>query len=303
MNTAISKIPNANLISECHNRLNKIGKMTLNKVSEVDDKTRQFLCDSTPKRLNELAQMNCYAATKIKSELDIKFGENNYVFIAIGRSLSSIAELMEHLGVNVKIIPLSELRKIDLIDIPQKDLMIYKKFLAEIGISKTELNKNKDKTYILADYTHYGRSLEKAEKMLKMDKMLGNAENLITMPAQKLLGEDYYSRGFETLFSCSKFRDYSYVGKLPADNLKDVCNQCSPDRIAEFKGNITQGLRKLFWFNVFDSLKKQNYANILPFKELDAIYKNYMSPTAIENRSRNMCRKQEKLLNSLPNKV
>ena len=60
----------------------------------------------TPARIKELGQLNCYAADKIKNELDKKFGEKNYVLVAIGRSLSSIAELMGKMGVDTKIIPL-----------------------------------------------------------------------------------------------------------------------------------------------------------------------------------------------------
>ena len=300
MNAAISKVSNPNLISECHNRLNKIGKMTLN--SKIDEKTRQFLLNSTPKRLKELAQMNCYAADKIKSELDKKYGENNYVMIAVGRSISAIAELMEKMGADTRIIPLSGLRRWDERDIQKDGLEIYKTFLVQKGLSKTDLKQNKNKTYILMDYAHYGRSLENTEKILKREDMLGNADNLISMSANNVLGDDFALRKFEYLFMYSRFKDYSYVGKLHIDNLKDVYNQCSPERIKEYQSNITQGLRKLFWFNVFDSYLNQNYKKAFPLQEMNALYKHYLSAKAMKNYLKRELEKQQKDVDTLINK-
>ena len=133
------------------------------------------------------------------------------------------------------------------------------------------------------DYTYYGRSLEKTEKLLKQNNMLGNAPNLISMPVYEVLGLDYQRRGFKRLLEYTRFMDYSYVGKLPIDNLKNVFEKYKPERIKEFNGNITQGLRKLFWFNVFDSMKEQDYKEIMPKKELNAIYQHYLSQKAVRN--------------------
>lgn len=279
----ISRVPNTNLITECHKRLNKIGKITLENVAKTSKKTRQFLRDNTPVRLKELAQMNCYAADKIKKNLDSKYGRENYVLIAVGRSVSSIVELIGKMGADVKIIPMSGLRRAEIDDIPSRDLYTYKTFLHKIGLSKNNLEKNKNKTYILMDYTYYGRSLGKTEKLLKRDNMLGDAENLISIPISNILEEDYSGMKYDKLFEYCRFKDYSYVGRLNVNELKRVYEKCSPDKIKEFQGNITQGLRKLFWFNVFDCLKENRFKNEMPKAEIQALYVHRLSPKALNN--------------------
>jgi len=276
-------IQKVSILSECHSRLNKIGKMTLENIVNADKKDCQFLRKHSPARLKELAQMNCYASEKVKAELDKQFGENNYVIIAIGRSISSIAETLGNMGVDTKIIPISGLRNSEVNDINKDSLHIYKTFLVQKGLSKTDLRKNADKTYILMDYAYYGRTLDRVEQLLRKNELLGDAKNLISLKINDILGEDFNQKHYRTLFQYSRFKDYSFVGKLHVYNLKDVYKQCSPERIKEYQGNITQGLRNFFWFNVFDSLNSKSYKNIFPQKELNAIYKHYMSIQAIRN--------------------
>lgn len=270
-------------ISRCHKYLDGMGKINKQSVQNLSQETKDFLREITPVRLKELAQMNYYAADKIKKALDGKYGVNNYVLIAVGRSISSIVELMGQMGVNTKIIPMSGLRRRGIDNISPENLTKYKKFLSKIGLNKKELKRDKDKTYILMDYTYYGRSLEKTNELLKKDELLGNVSNLITMPIQNVLREDYERMGFKRLFEYCRFKDYSYVGKLPIDNLKDVFKVSNPDKNKEFQGNITKGLRQLFWFNVFVSAKQKNFKNVMPDKELEAIYKHYLSQKAINN--------------------
>ena len=89
------------------------------------------------------------------------------------------------------------------------------------------------------------------------------------------------------MFDCSRFKDYAYVGKLNINHLDNVFNKCSPDRINDYKGNITQGLRKLFWFNVFDAFVNKTYKDIIPIKECQAVYNHFYSPQAIKNSVQN----------------
>ena len=302
MSIAITKISNTNLISECHNRLNKIGKMTPMSVGRLSEKAKQTIRNCTPVRLKELAEMNCYAANKVKAELDKQFGENNYVLIAIGRSVSSIAETLGYMGVDTKIIPLSGLRRREVNNIPSNSLHTYKSFLVQKGLSKTDLSKNRDKKYVLIDYAYYGRTLDRAEELLKKREMLGNAPNLVSMRINDILGDDYDTKQFRALFKFNRFKNFSYVGRLHVDNLNDVYNQCLPERVKEFQGNITKGVRKLFWFNVFDSLKEKNYQKINPVRELSALYEHYLSPKAVRNYIRREFEKDMKVVNSLTNK-
>ena len=298
MNMNVSKALDFGLFAQCHDRLNKIGKMTFENVSKTDEKTRQFLRDNSPVRLKELAQLNCFAADKIKREFDSRFGENNYVLIAIGRSVSSIIELVGKLGVDTKIIPMSGLRRREISDIKKDDLHTYKTFLVQKGLSKIDLKKNMNKTHILMDYTHYGRSLEKTKQLLNRKDMLGEAENLISIPIKEVLGEDYVSRKFDDIFMCSRFKDYSYVGKLHVDDLKNVYERCSPERVKEFQGNITKGLRKLFWFNTIDSYLNKNYKDVSPKTEMSALYKHYLSSEAIQRYMKRESDKQNKIIDS-----
>lgn len=270
-------------ISKCRVILNNIGKISPEKINNLSKELKQSIRDCTPARLKELAKMNCLAAEKIKRELDKQYGKNHYVIISIGRSLSSIAEQLGYMGVDTKIIPLSGLRTHDVSNINSEKLHIYKTFLVQIGLSKTDLQQNKNKAFIIMDYTKFGRSLKRAEQLLKKDELLGNAPNLISLPVSKVLGEDYEKRGFKQLFDYCRFKDYSYVGRLLVNNLNDVYHQCSPDRVKEYNGNITKGIRQLFWFNVFDSYIENKYRDTMPTRELNSIYEHYLSPKAIRN--------------------
>ena len=284
MGINVSKISTSNLISECHSRLNKIGEITFENVKNTDIKTRRYLSKNSPERLKELAKMNCFAANKVKTELDKKYGEKNYVVIAIGRSVSSIAELLKIMGIEAINIPLSGLRKRTVKDIPEDYLHTYKSYLVQSGLSKTDLKNNPDKTYVIMDYSNSGKSLKRAEEMLKSDYLLGDAKNLTAVSINELLGKDYKKRKFEDLFNCSRFKDFSFVGKLHVDNLNNVFEVCSPDRVKEYQGNITQGLRKLFWFNTFNFLDKNNFKSIKPVKEFNAVYAHFYNINAIRNK-------------------
>ena len=287
--------------TRCHKYLDKIGTINQKNVQKSSPEIKDFLRGVTPVRLKELANMNCLAANKIKTELDKRYGENNYVLIAVGRSVSSIAELMGKIGVDTKIIPLSGLRKREADDVTLDNLHIYKSFLVQKGLSKTDLAKNKDKTFILMDYTYYGRSLERAERLLKKKEMLGNADNLIAVPISDVLGEDYNKMGYNKLFEFCRFKDYSYVGRLHVDELNKVYEKCTPERNKEFSGNITQGLRKLFWFNVFDILDRNNIKNEKPKAEMHALFTHHLSPKAINNLLNRLYTKNNKEINSLKN--
>ena len=148
--------------SRCHRYLDSMGKINQQNVQSLPQEVKDFLRQITPLRLKELAQMNCFAAEKVKTELDKKYGENNYVIISLGRSVSSICELMKFFGVDVKHLPMSGLRRTKFkdIQIDEHSLNVFKEYLNFIGLTKNNLEKNKEKKYILIDYTHYGRSLD-----------------------------------------------------------------------------------------------------------------------------------------------
>lgn len=81
------------VIKRCHKALDSMKTITQNSVNDLSEKNKTLLRENTPARMKELAQLNCLAADKVKTTLDKKYGEHNYVLIAVGRSVSSIVEL------------------------------------------------------------------------------------------------------------------------------------------------------------------------------------------------------------------
>ncbi len=292
----ISKINNSNYIY--HNRKNDkqafegsrnyihIGRTYLNKIDgEVTPQTVEGLSMQTkimlrlftPKRIKELAQMNCYAADKLKKNLDGLFGKDNYTMIAIGRSVASIAETMKYMGSDVKIIPLSGLS----FGIPKKipDKNVYKDYLDLIGINSETINRNKERKYILLDFTCTGDSLKNAEYFIKNEILESNPVNLISMSVNQALGNDYDSK-FALLFSLCRFKEFSPVGKLSLYNLKRSYEQAYFKSSTESQSNMANYLRNLFLFNVFDILKKGNFDNSCQ-KEIKVLTKHYFSPKVL----------------------
>lgn len=276
-------IPSGTL-SRCHEYLDKMGKINKRSVQNLSQEAKDFLREVTPDRLKELAQMNCFAADKIKNELDNKYGRNNYVIISLGRSLSSICELIKQTRTKVIHLPLSDMRRNDFNQNQDKNIIMFKKYLKFAGLTQKKLEMNPNKKYILMDYTYYGRSLDKTYDFLKKPDMLGDAPNLIKLPVCDVLGKYYNQKGFKNLFEYSRFKDYAIVGKLSIKKLSNIFIQSNPETAKEYQGNITQGVRKLFWFNVFDSLKNGEYKkDLFPRLEVDALYKHYLSPKAVRN--------------------
>lgn len=285
--------------SRCHQYLDSIGKINQQSVKELPKDVRKFLSEVSPARLKELAKMNCFAADKIKTELDKKYGKGKYVIISLGRSLSSICELIKQLGVDVIHLPLSDLRRNDFSHVQEYSIIKFKKFLETAGLTKEKLKKNSDKKYILMDYTYYGRSLDKTYEFLKRSDMLGDSHNFIKLPVCKVLGEDYIKKGYEKLFQFSRFKYFAMVGKVSIQRLSNIFMQSNPDTAREYRGNTTKGLRELFWFNVFDLMKSGEYKNVFPQKEIDALYNHYLSPKAVQNFIKSERKKQEQIVESL----
>ena len=257
-------------------------------VSKLDKSIKVLLNKVTPKRIKELAQVNCYAAAKSKKYFDSLYGENNYTLIAIGRSVASIAETMKYLGADVKIIPLSGLRNGLPKEIPNIDL--YKKYLSKIGINLGMLEKNKDKKYILFDYQYSGNSLQNADEFIRKNILNSDPENLIKISINEVLDKDFYTN-FHLLFSLNRFKEFSSVGKLNIMNLKNCFKQSNPFTAIEYQSNMAKYLRKIFLYNVFECMKKDTYINSCE-SELKALYNHYLSDQAMIIRLENILKKE-----------
>lgn len=292
----ISKINNSNNIYhnpkngqqsfEGSRRYIHIGRTYLNKIGEeinpqtvegLSKPSRFLLRLFTPKRIKELAQMNCYAADKLKNNLDELYGKDNYTLIVIGRSVASIAETMRYMGSDVRIIPLSGLSYGIPKKIPNKE--VYKSYLDLIGINSETISKNKERKYILLDFVCSGESLKNADYFIKNYMLKNNPENLISMSVNQALGNDYDSK-FALLFMLSRFKEFSPVGRLSLYNLKNSFEQACFQTSSEGRSNMANYLRKLFLFNVFDGLKRGDFDNSCT-KEIQALNKHYLSPRVL----------------------
>ena len=252
-------------------------------VLRIPDEIRGIIRNNVPERLLELARMNCFCAAKAKANLDKKYGEGKYVLIAMGRSIASIAELMEKMGAQVRIIPISCLRSVEYIDdcVTQNGKKVYKEFLETKGLSGDILRSNPEKKYILADYTNGGQSLKNAEKLLR--DIFGNVPNLKASSIANILGKDYESRGIPDLFLEMRFKYYSPVGKLPVKEIENVYKQASEDTAEEYKGSFTKNVRKLFRLLTMDSYIEGNFDKT-PWKEADIFMRRKVLPKGKDKR-------------------
>lgn len=265
--------------------LKRAGEITPDKYEQMSFIKKFLLRKFTPERMVELAKTTCDTAYKLKSKLDKRFGENNYVIIAVGRSIASIAETINFMGGDAKIIPLSELRH----TLPKQisDIDIYKKFLESIGLTKEIIRENPDKRFILMDYAVSGDSLQTAKEFLEKPDLLGKSDNFTDREINTLNS----SLTVCNLLYHARFKPFSPVGKLPLENLSKVFIQADSATSKEGKHNICQYMRKLFLFNILDSLKKENFHNFIPQKELAAV-KRYESQTFLSQQ-------MEKTLNAM----
>lgn len=245
-----------------HKLLNSLGEMTFENYKKSSFIKKALIRKLTPKRIKELAKINCDLAEKTILKLNNLYGEGNYSIIMLGRSLATIGETIKEMGIDVKIIPLSGLRA----NHEVKNIEVYKSFLDSIGLTKEALRSNPHKKYVLMDYVYEGISIKKGKKFLENEALLGKNENLVANAINEvgIIDNNLYK-----LFTHDRFKIVSPIGKLRLNELKDVFFQANFAKECNF--NIVKYLRKLFLFNMFDSINHGNYSNKLPIKELKAL--------------------------------
>lgn len=285
---------------ESNNLHIKLGNRILNKIPDVNpqeyDKmsflSKYILREITPERLQELAKITCDIAYHLKTRYDRIFGEDNYMIIAIGRSMASIAETLNFMGGDAKILPMSELRHY--IPKPIRDIEVYRKYLDKIGLTKEEIRKNPQKQFILMDYAVSGDSLMCAKEFLEQPELLDKSDNLIS----RTLNPVIKSLNVLKLFYHERLKNFSPVGKLPLDKLKDVDMQADSKTSQEGRGNVCQYIRKLFLFNLLDNLSKNNFHGFVPQKEINAIAR-YESQEFLERQYLKALHQMRKKINSI----
>lgn len=235
-----------------------------------------------PKNLKSIGEIHAYAANCIKKTFDERFGENNYVVILIGRSLSSIGKSLgvkigENNVINVpmsnsyryKTDPTSLTEYRHFINNLKRDdgIQTMKKFLELHNLSRKDIETS-GKNYILMDYCFKGNSLIGAEQFFKSEEVWGNKNNNIfavdflqllnkydeesITPKIKLIpeGQNIFNRIQSKLYSCG-YKKYSTINKAP--ELRDTMAASKENQ------NIFRIPKetKLVWFNLIDSIMKE----------------------------------------------
>ena len=145
---------------------------------------------NNPSKLKSIGELHAYIAECVETALNFEFGENNYVILSIGRSLSSICKsLATKLGEeNVINIPMSRAKryfnpyatnyqknyKFIFEKIKDDDgLETFLEYLKSKNLSRDVVEKS-NKQYVLMDYCISGDSLKGAEHLFKSDLVWGN---------------------------------------------------------------------------------------------------------------------------------
>lgn len=272
-----------------HKLLNSLGEMTFENYKKSSFIKKALIRKLTPKRIKELAKINCDLAEKTIIHLDNLYGKGNYSIIMLGRSLATIGEAIKEMGIDVKIIPLSGLRAHHEV----KNIEVYKSFLDSIGLTKATLRSNPNKKYVLMDYVFEGISIRKGKKFLENEALLGKNENLVTNAINEV---GIFDNNLYKLFTHDRFKIFSPIGKLRLSELKDAFFQANFAKECNF--NIVKYLRKLFLFNMFDAIHYGNYCNKLPIKELKVLEKQE-TQTALYNKFNKAILNMKKNIDSL----
>ena len=176
------------------------------------------------KKKNELIeQLHDVASDLIIDNLNEKYGEDNWVLISLGRSVSSIVKVVGYkVGEDrAKQIPMSKAKKyasFDRIDSLEgtQELDEFKDYLSSIGLGVDDVSKS-DKHYVLVDYCASGKSLFGAENLLNSrfiynDNPRFHAESIMSfMPEGTQLRQDIhlalYRSDYKNLSGIEKCED------------------------------------------------------------------------------------------------
>lgn len=258
-------------IKTCYSILKPINRVTIENYAQMTTTDILELRNATPKRIIEMAKVNCSLAKKVKESFDTKYREGNYTIISIGRSVAALTEAIQDMGANTKFIPLSSMKR--KIAYSEKTIEPLQRYLTSIGLTKEVIKNNPNHKFILFDYAASGLGLENTHKLLEKEELLGKNENLISKEANPFIK---YS--WRKLFAAVRFKQYSPVGKCPNKNLECIFQQSSTDTAIEYKSDMAKIIRKLFRFNVIDCLKNNNFEINNPELELNAL-KRYETQT------------------------
>lgn len=195
-----------------------------------------------PKNTAVSAEIVVNMSKMLKNIFDNKYGKGNYVFISIGRSLSTVSQCMEYMGIETRRIPFSGCggnyyKGISEDIVKQLQFVKYKTFL------KTKLQNTQDKKCIYCDFAATGSTLATFKELLNNPKVkLGSKNDTfidITVIIHKI-GTKYPRMQKELIFFLNKlarqsFDTYADIGYLNYKSLRLIPNVQKPESTRDMR--------------------------------------------------------------------
>ncbi len=241
----LSNAEEKEIVKKIFSRTRKFSIKNYKKLNEKELEAMRTIC-TNDMFAKEAADINLDMALILKPELDKKYGEDNYVFVSIGRSPSGIARVFEFMGVETKYLPISGLR-----NYPDEDCVIggaeglreYGKFLKEQGITNIDIDFS-DKKYLFFDYTYSGKSLDYFKKLIKryyrvnqpnmeFISLNGELNNSVDDSSyKKRMVQEY----IEEFLRSSHMQEFSGISELRVKNLFKIneCKKFESDKAKKF---------------------------------------------------------------------
>ena len=202
------------------------------------------------REIEETIMLHEQAAFGAKKTLDKRYGEGNYVVITLGRSVSSIGKVLGYLigEENVKQVPMSReclfyLHEGALPVVPSEDINSFAEYLKSIGLTKESVEKS-GKKFVITDFCATGFSLKTATQFLKINQLLGNSKNIVSVDFLNLIKNKNLNWKLSSIMYDHGLKDHSFVRKLKV--LSSVKEQAS-------NPEARQSLEdKLTWFTLLD---------------------------------------------------
>ncbi|MCI1273406.1 MAG: hypothetical protein LKG27_03110 [Clostridiaceae bacterium] len=180
----------------------------------------------------------------IKSFLDKKYGENNYIFLSLGTSPSTVAKALEFMGVETKYMPGSKLSEL-YCHHPHfyYKIKAYAKYMNDLGIER-KLLKSRQKKLVCYDFTFSGESLRMFKYMAWHEGKLS-----IFNTRFRSLNDDLYKiareKGHANMFDyfvknhmgCSNVQHFStipHINFMEFDNIEKIMKNHNYTRDVKF---------------------------------------------------------------------
>lgn len=168
-------------------------------IKDIDDISEDIKTD---------AKTSIDVGCSLKNKLDKKYGENNYVFVSIGKEPAGVAKALEVMGQDVRYMPESGISNIPIFfDINPNSVKnafspTYKDYLNDIGINADKIKQDK-RHYIFCGYD-YGTTRDFIETYIH--------------GALELSKEDAHFEGLENILkdntdSCTRSREKAQIKK------------------------------------------------------------------------------------------